>query len=123
MFKLSRMASLEPSEEVFEPRDPGDIMLRWDVGAPPGEGERVRLRFPARQEYLVIDLFGTEGYTALPEGGLEAVFYSNDLDDVLALILGMSSAVEVVEPEALRQKLADWARAILERYDGGEGKA
>jgi predicted DNA-binding transcriptional regulator YafY len=118
MFKLSRMLKLAPAGDSFDPRELPDPLLRWDIGEPQNQGERVRLRFPARQEYLAIDMFGPEGVTALPDGRREAVFYTTDLDAILSLILGMGDAVEVLEPEALREKLAEWARAVLGRYEG-----
>jgi predicted DNA-binding transcriptional regulator YafY len=120
MFKLSRMAELLPTEDVFKPRELPDPLLTWEVGEPANQGEQVRLRFPAKQEYLAVDLFGAGSYNAAPSGELEAVFYSTDLDGLLAMILSMGAGVEVLEPDSLREKVTGWAKEILARYGSTE---
>ena len=116
LFKLSRMLDVVPTDEAFAAHPAGELPLRCATGRGPGPGQRVRLRFPARQEYLVMDMFGRENYTLLPNGGLEAQFYTGDLDATLYMVLSYGPEVEVLEPQALIDRLRGWADTILGRY-------
>ena len=118
LFKLSRMLEVGGLGDSFTPRGLEEIPLDWDIVVQPGgPAERVALRFPPSQEYLVMDLFGRDGYEALPDGSLVAAFSTTDLPAAMYMVLGFGPNVEVLESDNLKALLLDWARNILERYE------
>jgi len=114
LFKLNRIAEME-LQEHFVPRPLGELDLRWE-DPPPDEGRAV-LRFSSSQEHLVMDLFGPENYHHLPDGRVEAVMENTCEQWVIGLVLGLGGGVELVQPKAWRNRLAERLKKNWEQHN------
>lgn len=117
LFKLNRMVEIGPPGEAFTPRPLESLSLEWGQDGYKGQGERVVLKFPPSQEYLVVDLFGRGGYEAMDDGSLVVPFHSDDMASTLYMVLSFGPYVEVLESDSLKGLLVDWAKNILHRYE------
>lgn len=112
-FKLSRMEDLTVTAQVFKPivertalsrresRDTRDVVIRlmFDEDAAPWVMED-RFYYIAKRE-------------PVPDG-VEVTLNVRHLDEVFQWVLGWGRRVRVIEPDELRERLRDEARAMLE---------
>lgn len=110
-FRLSRILSLEVSDDVFRRKlDPPGIEFAGDI--PPLFRVEARLRFPARMAFRVYDEFDESCVTPQEDGSLlvEAVFPEDQW--LYGYLLSFGAGVEVLSPADLRQRLALLGREI-----------
>lgn len=117
LFKLNRMTDLTASEP-FIPR-PAPL--------PDLTPERI---FPAAYQVTVlfapsccwrlVEEYGTDRFTVEPDGRLRFTGDFPDADSVLSWVLTFGDKAELVEPEELREQLANLAATLARRYRKGE---
>lgn len=113
-FKLSRMRSLETTDEVFRPLpEPPPIEAFDHAGLYP----EVRLRFPAALAFRVYDEFDGDAIAEAPDGSL-TVTARMPIDDgwLCGYLLSFGGAVQVLAPEQLKTGLAAYALETAKRY-------
>ncbi len=121
-FKIERMQRVELLQQTYElpPDFNPQVFLRsaWGIWFTEGEPVRVVLRFSARVARRVRETrwHPTQELQDLPGGEL---LWSAEIAETLEMlpwIRGWGSAVEVLQPAALRQQLSDDLRAAAELY-------
>lgn len=126
VFSLSRLRSVRVCEERFTIPDDFDpatyidpefgVYNRVDAGP-----QEVRIRFDAAVAHVVSERrwHSSQSITALPDGGIELRFVTNQTDQVLYRVMAYGPAAEIVAPEALRRRAGDWAQRLAQRYCAG----
>lgn len=110
-FRLTRILSLEVTGELFRRRlEPPDIDFSGEI--PPLFRVEARLRFDSHLAYRVYDEFDESCVERLEDGSLlvEAVFPEDQW--LYGYLLSFGAGVEVLAPDALRQRLAAMAGEI-----------
>ncbi len=114
LFKLGRMTDLD-LKAPFEKRD---------IPLPDLSPERVfPFRYPVkariRPEYKwrLIEEFGPESFTVLPDGNLLFSFGFADKEAVVGWIASFGEGAELLEPEELRRNVLAFAEGIRRNYE------
>lgn len=120
MFNLSRFQEVTVRDHTFAPL-PFDIgeYLDGAWGIIPGERKHhVAVRFSPRVARNVAELnwHTSQDIDFNEDGSCTARFHVNGLDEIKWWIIGYGQEAEVLEPDELRRKVADMARAMLARY-------
>lgn len=117
-FRLSRMEELAMSEEKY--KLPADFQLKAYI---PKDNRSIEVRLQAspvisdrvkESEYYFIDQMQEV------HEGLLVTMRVRAIDDVLQWVLGWGAEIEVLEPEALRERVYEEALRLLRCY--GDGK-
>lgn len=121
-FKLERIQQAELTAEHFDiPPDfdaPARLQHAWGVSDE--EAVEVKLRFhepAAASRARETRWHPSQQERAAEDGKLELCFTVNGLLEITPWILSWGAAVEVLEPPALRERVAAVARALQARYN------
>ena len=114
LFKLNRMTKITHVR---------NFVKRGDVPMPDLSNERVfpskgkvKAVFDPSMKWHLIEDYGIESFTELPDGKLLFEHEYADDDGLLSWMLSMRDKVTVIEPETIRQKLFHIATDIAEQY-------
>lgn len=111
IFKLTRMRELEVLEEGFEQKN-----FPTQQAAAASAVSRVRLCFPQRMSYRVYDEFDKTQIKEQDNGEL-LVTAELPVDEwLVGYLLSYGAQAEIIEPEALRKRVAEQGRMLYERY-------
>jgi proteasome accessory factor C len=113
LFRADRIRSVERTGERFEPRGlegtGRPLYTRGD------EDVDVRLRLSPDARW-VAEYYETSSVNELDDGGLEIVLPARRLEWLERLLLRLGVDARVVEPEALKDRVAELARRTRKRY-------
>jgi predicted DNA-binding transcriptional regulator YafY len=120
-FKVERIEQAELTADQF------DIPLEFDVGdrlrhawgISDEDAVHVRLRFidaSAARRALESTWHPSQRIEHQPDGSLEMTLDVGGLLEITPWLLGWGAAVEIIEPQALRDSIASIARDMVERY-------
>lgn len=118
-FKLNRIKSLEPGRKCFIPDesfDPYDYFGRaWSM-IPEGRIHHIKLRFLPKVAGNVseVDWHSTQRVRWCDDGSAIVEFRVDGLNEISWWILGYGDQVQVLSPKALRKKVVQRARGIIE---------
>ena len=117
-FRLDRIEALEVRPESFEPPAGFDIqayLVREASESPPLQA---RLRFePQATQMARANRLGWEHLVEGPDGSIEVTFRAPDLAWAASTALALGPVVTVLEPDELRRMVADWAQAVVYKYN------
>lgn len=113
-FKLNRMDKIVQSKSFERERDVPMPRLSTDEIFP--MRGRVKAVFEKTQKWRLIEEFGINSFSELPEG--ELLFEKEYADDegLLSWLLTFADQVTVLEPEHIREKLAEITSKITDKY-------
>ena len=114
LFKLNRMTGIANIRN-FEKRNDVPMPDLSNDKVFPSKG-KVKAIFEASMKWHLIEEYGIESFTELPDGKL--LFEHDYADDemVLSWMLSMRDKVTIIEPEDIRQKLFGIATELTEKY-------
>ncbi|HWQ51280.1 MAG TPA: WYL domain-containing protein, partial [Terriglobales bacterium] len=116
LFKISRILELAVTETTFPERFCASPPPVDGAFPPPAATAALRLRFPPGAAYRVYDEFERDCIEPQPDGSL-LVSARFPMDGwVCGYLLSFGTDVEVLEPAALREELAQYARNIYEHH-------
>lgn len=118
LFKLGRMAELEPGE-TFEPRGAPLPQLEPEHIFP--ARRKVTVLFEPRYKWRLVEEYGSDSFTTRTDGRLRFTVCFPDDESVLSWLLTFGGGAELTEPEELREKLSRLGRELAERYSKGGG--
>ena len=114
MFKLNRMADISHMR-TFE--------KRRDVPMPDLSNEKVfptkakvKAVFASSMKWHLIEEYGAESFTELPDGKLLFEHEYADDETLLSWMLSLRDQVTVIEPESIREELFRIATELTEKY-------
>ena len=108
------MTLLSVTAQTFEPRAIPPEAL--DFNARFHDGTLLRARVAASECYRLVEEYGPACYTRQPDGSLLLeIGYTNE-DVAAAWLLGFGAKAEVLEPPALRARMASEAQALCAVY-------
>ena len=114
LFKLNRMTKIAHVR---------NFVKRGDVPMPDLSNERVfpskgkvKAVFDPSMKWHLIEDYGIESFTELPDGKLLFEHEYADDDGLLSWMLSMRDKVTVIEPETIRQKIFHIATELTEKY-------
>ena len=121
-FKIARFASVEPSDAKFLEN------LNFSLESYFGDAwrfirgprtQRVVVRFSEKVGTNVAEVrwHKTQQTRVFPDGSAELEFRVAGLTEIIWWILGYGAEAEVLEPQELREMIADHARRVLERFE------
>ena len=126
-FKLERITEAQLTNDRFErppdPNTPAQLARAWTVSNE--EPTRVRLRFHdkvAAHRALENRWHPSQQEQVLPDGTVELCFEVAGILEITPWILTWGDTVEVLEPAALRGRLAATARSMAQRYSSSAGE-
>ncbi len=123
-FKLERIEHAELLDERFEPPPDGQLreLLRGAWGIIGGDRLTVRLRFTPGVVRRVRETFWhpTQQLTSCPDGSLLLEVTVGSELELRPWVLGWGSNVEVMAPEAFRERIRAEAAAMARVYEGGD---
>lgn len=114
-FRLSRIVSLEISDEIFRRKlNPPEIEFSGDI--PPLFRVDVTLKFAPSLAWRVYDEFDRSCITVESDGSLlvNTVFQEDHL--LPGYLLSFGPEMEVLSPPSLRKKMAELGQALLRMY-------
>jgi predicted DNA-binding transcriptional regulator YafY len=117
LLRLDRIRELSVSNESFIP--PADFDARAFLAAElqPELTIQARVRFAPEAAGFVRDTsIGWSEIEVQPDGSLLATLPASDLVFAASMLISFGPAVTILEPEELKQMVAEWARMLLERY-------
>ncbi len=115
LFKVNRILTLEPTDEVFAP-PPGTPPAVEPVPLPMAEPVRVCLRFPQRMAYRVFDDFMPDCIAHLADGGYLVTADLPTGEWLPGYLFGFGTDVEILHPASLRRMVIDWAQKIAQHH-------
>jgi predicted DNA-binding transcriptional regulator YafY len=123
-YRVSRVQSAEVTGEPFERPDDFDLAAYWEASSAAFVAGLPRypvtLRLPAGDVQLVERLGGrarVEEVSEPAEDGRVTMRVRFDTEaEACGCVLSFGAGVEILEPEALRERVIDLARGILQRY-------
>ena len=119
LFKLNRMDGITHGA-VFEKRSGIPIPeLSNEKIFPPAE--KVKAVFDPSLKWRLIEEYGADSFTVLPDGNLLFEHEYSDDEGLLSWILSCRDKVTVLEPEHIRKKLFGITSEIAEKYEEYEG--
>ena len=114
LFKLNRMTKITHVR---------NFVKRGDVPMPDLSNERVfpskgkvKAVFDPSMKWHLIEDYGIESFTELPDGKLLFEHEYADDDGLLSWMLSMRDKVTVIEPETIRQKIFHITTELTEKY-------
>lgn len=115
LFKVNRILTLEPTDEVFAP--PPDAPPAVEpVPLPGADPVRVCLRFPQHLAYRVFDDFSPDCIAPLADGGYLVTADLPDGEWLPGYLFGFGTDVEILRPASLRRMVIDWAQKIARHH-------
>ncbi len=120
VFRIDRMVSVTPTGEHFEARDvTTPAGARWTWMVPDRE---VVVRLPPGSDW-VLDRYATLAHELDADGWMTVWLAVVDERWLAVLLLRCGAGAEVLAPDDLVGLPQRWAASVLERYDGGPGRA
>jgi len=116
MFKLNRLWNLQTKGETFLPRVIPEENLDFDSCWT--DEIMLTALFDKNVKYRLIDEYGVDCYTITEDGRLLLKIKFTHYNNLLEWVLSFGNKVEVLEPESLRNNLAEQAEQILKLYRG-----
>jgi len=116
MFKLNRLWKLETKGATFIPR----VIPKENLDFDSCWTDEIKLiaLFDTSVKYRLIDEYGVDCYTITEDGRLLLKINYTYYDNFLEWVLSFGNKVEVLEPESLRNELAEQAEKMLKLYQG-----
>lgn len=112
MFKLARLWDLQTLDRHFTPREiPPE---RRDFSARLTDHLRYTAIFEASEKYQVVDCYGPDAFTELPDGRIQAELFYTNKDFAVRWLLGFGSRVQVIDPPEMVAEL----REAIEKMRG-----
>jgi predicted DNA-binding transcriptional regulator YafY len=116
-FRLDRIEALEVRLELFDPPASFDIQAYLAREASEGPSLQARLRFEPQAALVArANRLGWEHLVERMDGSIEVTFRAPDLAWAASTALAFGPMVTVLEPEALRRMVADWAQVVMHKY-------
>jgi len=117
-FRLSRLTAPTVLDEGFQPREVLTEERPWHTSwVAPERNLALVLRFGPESQAHLAEWFDAEQIEARPEGGFHVRLQMADTPWLDAYVLGFGAAAEVLEPPALRARIARTAREIASLYE------
>jgi predicted DNA-binding transcriptional regulator YafY len=110
MFRVSRIAQLEVSDDRFQPREAFLLPAQEEV-----QGTQVHLRFDVKAQPRVLEQFQGECAHQGDHIDVHTVFYSKEY--AISVILSYGSKVEIISPDDLREGLIAQVEQIRKLYN------
>ena len=121
-FGLDKVVDAErhAGESFPYPSDFDPASLRGPFGMIGGKKEHVVIRFDAAVAHFVLRrcAHATQSFKEV-EGGIELTADPEGIEEMLSWVLAFGAKSEVLEPASLREKVAEEARRMVERYAAG----
>ena len=114
LFKLNRMAEIVHVRN-YEKRKEIPVPDLSNESVFPSKG-KVKAIFDASMKWHLIEAYGIESFTELPDGKLLFEHDYADDEGLLSWMLSMRDKVTVLEPESIRKKLFYIALELTEKY-------
>ncbi len=115
LFKLNRMLDLSVQDEGFRPRPAPSPLTPAERVYP--DCLQAVVRFDPSVRWRLVDEYGAESFTQLPDGSLLFRRGFPGREELLRWVLSFGEAAEILEPKDLRQELGTLAKKIWEKYD------
>ena len=117
-FRVDRIIELTLLDETFEV--PPDFDIRAYLAANPNEQQpliKVRLRFIPEATWLAHDnRVMWESLSEQTDGSVIVTMLNPDVSWAASTVLSFGSAVRVLEPEEVKQKVIEWAGEVVKQY-------
>ena len=114
LFKLNRMTGLSTGE-TFSPRPAPLPDFSLERIFP--NKYQVCARFEPACRWRLVEEYGTDSFTAQPDGRLLFRWGFPDADSVLSWILTFGDGAELLEPAELREQLKTIVQRLAQRYE------
>ena len=114
MFKLNRMADIVQVRTFEKKKDVPLPDLSTEKVFPPTA--KVKAVFEASMKWHLIEEYGIESFTELPDGKLLFEHEYTDDEGLLSWMLSLRDQVTVIEPESIRKELFRIATELTEKY-------
>jgi predicted DNA-binding transcriptional regulator YafY len=115
LFKISRIMELTPESETFPESFPDAPPAEFPM-PPAGTAQKATLQFSPSVAYRVYDEFDRASILKQPDGTLVVTTSMPAEDWSVSYLLTFGPALKVLEPPALRARLAGWAKDIYGLY-------
>ena len=112
LFKLNRLWRLAMQETSFTPREIPAEKLTFDGGL--SDQEKLVVLFDESAEYIVVEEYGPESFSRLPDGKLRLEVGFTNPGHMLRWILGFGDKAVVLEPAELREQIKAIAKNMLD---------
>ena len=117
LLRLDRIRELRILEETFTPPVDFDTHAFLSAELQPEPTIQARVRFAPEAAGFVHDSsIGWSGIEPQADGSLLATLPASDLVFAASMLISFGPAVTILAPEELKKLVAEWARALLERY-------
>lgn len=113
-FRISRIADLEVTEEMFEPRE-----VQGDPAGQEAAGIPVHLRFDLSAQTRVREQFPDEWVRCGDGIEVRTTFYV--MEYAVSVVLSYGAKVEIVSPPELKEALVAEIHKMLKRYNLNQG--
>ncbi len=115
-FRVDRIVDLALLDETFDM--PADFDIHAYLASNPTEQRlvKVRLRFKAEFKQLAQDNRSWwETLEELPDGSISVTMLNPDVLWASSIVLSFGPAVEVLEPEEVKEQVIAWAQAVIDQ--------
>ena len=115
LFKLQRLWELRLCDENFLPREiPTE---KQDLNAHLPDDKKLVALFAPSERYKLIETYGLDCYTELPDGTLRLQIGYTNRDYMISWLLGFGGNVKVLEPADVAGEIKQIAENILENHE------
>ena len=114
MFKLARLWEQRMEERLFSPREIPPERLDFDRVWE--ENYRLEALFQPQAKYHLIEEYGPDCFTAMPDGRLRFSVDFTFYHSMLSWVLSFGDQIEVLSPPELRADLARLGKFFLSNY-------
>lgn len=114
LFKLSRMSELRLTGEKFQKRQAPLPDFTPEKVFPPQY--QVTAVFAKECKWRLIEEYGADSFVIQPDGTLKFSFGFTDKEQIINWMLTFGEKGELLEPEELREELAQIGKAIWKKY-------
>lgn len=113
LFKLNRMTDLK-TKEIFEKR----VVPTPDLSTEKIFNHKYEIRAIIKPEYRwrLIDEYGLESFTVMPDGNLLFCFMFTDEQSIISWILSFKGGAKLIYPDNLRKVLKKLGQQIEKQY-------
>lgn len=114
LFKLNRMSELQCAGGKFEKRPVPVPDLSVEKIFP--VNFQIKALFQPECKWRVIEEYGKDSYTELPDGKLMLSIAYTDKENLLSWLLSFGGKAELLEPAELRQDMAQMGKKIWQKH-------
>lgn len=115
IFRISRIKNLQMTGQAFQRRNPKEFIIE-DRSKPNKEPFLLRLKFQPEALFRVYDDYDEEFIARNEDGTVEVCFPVTEDEWILTYVFSFGDAVEVLEPQSIREQIVQKANTILSRY-------